>query len=105
MQIKAANHARDQLRRQAKKTGVKSRYFHIQDDRLVKQPSNAYSLFLKDRFDSGDMKGMALAEISKLIAREWKGLNTSEKKVSQATTFSRTNRTNQKTAIPRQVSS
>ena len=87
MQIKEANHARDQLRKQAKKSGSKKTYFHIKDDRLVKQPANAYSLFLKDRFESGDMKGMELAETSKLVAREWKGLNTSERKVSQATVF------------------
>jgi hypothetical protein len=81
LRIKQANHARDLLRQEAKKAGKKTLYTHIKDDRLVKMPATQYSLFLKDRYDSGDMKGMTVNEASKLIAREWKDLNAAEKKV------------------------
>lgn len=82
LEIKQANLARNQLRRHAKKVGSKRTYPHIKDDRLVKAPANQYSLFLKDRYDSGDMKGMTIAEVGKLVGREWKSLSASEKKVS-----------------------
>ena len=82
LQIKQANHARDLLRQEAKKNGKKTIYAHIKDDRLVKMPQNQYSLFLKDRYDSGDMKGMTIVEAGKLVAREWKDVSPAEKRVS-----------------------
>ncbi len=82
LQIKQANHARDLLKQEAKKNGKKTTYPHIKDDRLVKMPQNQYSMFLKDRFDSGDMKGMRIAEAGKLVAREWKDISPAEKRVS-----------------------
>ena len=80
-EIKAANVARNQLKKQAKKDGTKKRLRHIQDERLVKQARAPYTYFLADRFASGDMKNMKLTEIGTLIGREWKALSAEEKKV------------------------
>ena len=60
--------------------GVK-RYTRIKDPRLVKKPLHAAIAFSKERYDSGDMKGIALAEASKLIQREWKDLTDAQKRV------------------------
>jgi hypothetical protein len=82
LQIREANHARDLLKQEAKKSGSKKNYTHIKDDRQVKLPVNNYASFLQDRFNSGDMKGMTISEAGKLVAREWKELNPAEKRVS-----------------------
>ncbi|RMZ80453.1 hypothetical protein DV737_g2974, partial [Chaetothyriales sp. CBS 132003] len=79
LQIKQANHARDLLRQEAKKNGKKTAYAHIKDERLVKQPLNQFSLFMKDRFGSGDLKGLSLVEAGRAVAREWKDLAPAEK--------------------------
>jgi hypothetical protein len=81
VQIRDANNARNQLRAQAKAEGIKKTYQHIKDDRLVKQPLNAYGFFLKDRVASGDMAGMRVTEIGQLVGREWKALSAADKKV------------------------
>ena len=60
----------------------KKRVSRIKDDRLVKRPQNTFSRFLKERHASGDFKGIKLSEATGLIAREFKGLTDSEKKVS-----------------------
>jgi hypothetical protein len=80
-QIKDANNARNQLRAQAKADGSKKTYHHIKDDRLVKQPLNAYGFFLKDRVASGDMAGMRITEIGQLVGREWRALSPGDRKV------------------------
>ena len=82
MQVRDANNARNQLRQQAKAAGQKKYYAHIHDDRLVKQPVNAYSHFLADRIKSGDFKDMKIPEVGPLIAREWKALTAGDKQVS-----------------------
>lgn len=83
LQIKEANNARDQLKREAKKNGDKHprKYAHIKDDRLVKLPVNPYALFLQDRVASGDMNGMKIGEVGKLVAREFKDLDAAQRKV------------------------
>jgi hypothetical protein len=86
LQIKEANNARDALRRLQEKAGKakngrKKRFSHIQDDRLVKRPVSPYAQFLKERVSSGDMNGMAVGEIGKLVAKEFKELGGAEKKV------------------------
>ena len=81
LQVKAANTARSQLRRQAKKDGKKKTYPRIQDERLVKQPRNAYSFFLSARVASGDLNNMKVSEVGGLVGREWKSLSASDKKV------------------------
>ncbi|RMZ88256.1 hypothetical protein DV736_g4511, partial [Chaetothyriales sp. CBS 134916] len=80
LQIKQANHARDLLRQDGKKNGKKASYPHIKDERLVKLPHNQFSLFLKDRFESGDLKGLSIAEAGRAVAREWKDLSPAEKR-------------------------
>ena len=83
-QILAANHARQSLATQARKTTNSKRngFHYIKDDRLVTRPRNAYSYFLQERHSTGDYKGMTIVEAAKLIAREWKGLSDGQKKVS-----------------------
>ncbi len=81
LQIKKANLARDQLKRQAKAAGKKAGFPHIQDERIVKRPGNAYAYFLQDRVASGDMRGMQVSEVGKLVGREWKELSLSGRKV------------------------
>ncbi|MCJ1459933.1 hypothetical protein MMC28_010312 [Mycoblastus sanguinarius] len=73
--IYAANLARAAL----KKRGVKG-FLKLQDDRLVRGRANIYAYFLKERFDSGDFRGLKLPEAARLVAREWKALSASEKK-------------------------
>lgn len=80
-EIRAANNARNQLKALAKKDGKTKAYRHIQDERLVKQARTAYIFFTQDRFASGDMRNMRIAEVGPLIAREWKALSPAEKKV------------------------
>lgn len=80
-QIKEANNARQALKRASKKAGGHKQFNHIQDSRLVKQPTSAYSYFLVERNASGDFSGMKIAEIGGLMGREWKALSASDKKV------------------------
>lgn len=81
LEIKAANLARDRLRKQAIKDGKGKVYRHIRDERIVKQTRSAYSYFLADRFASGDFRHMKFSEIGPLLGREWKALGVEEKKV------------------------
>lgn len=53
----------------------------IKDDRLVTHVRSSYTFFNKDRHASGDFAHMTVAEASKLVAREWKALDASERKV------------------------
>jgi len=39
-------------------------------------------VFAKERYASGDLKGIPLGDNAKLVAREWAALSPSEKKVS-----------------------
>ncbi|RVX67869.1 hypothetical protein B0A52_08474 [Exophiala mesophila] len=77
--IKKANNARNKLRKQAKAAGKAKVYSHIQDDRLVKPPVNAYNFFFRERVASGDLKGLSLAEGGILVGKEWKALSAGEK--------------------------
>jgi hypothetical protein len=55
----------------------------IKDDRQKKQQpvSSPYAVFTKERYASGDMRGIKVVEGAKLLAQEWKGLSEEEKKV------------------------
>jgi len=55
----------------------------LHDDRLPKRPSNAHNYFMKERFESGDMKGVPAKELYSKIYAEWKVLPAAEKKVSK----------------------
>ncbi|KAF1944516.1 hypothetical protein EJ02DRAFT_452379 [Clathrospora elynae] len=83
-QIKTANNARALLRRKLAGTLKKKKYpahtNKLHDDRHVKQSPSAYILFLKDRYASGDFKGIKPTEATKLIGSEWLSLSSSEKK-------------------------
>ncbi len=83
LQIKEANNARDQLKRNAKAAGKPAtKLQHLKDDRLVKQPANPYAMFVQDRVASGDLRGMQVSEYGRLLGREFKEMSASEKKVS-----------------------
>ncbi|MCJ1475604.1 hypothetical protein MMC13_004267 [Lambiella insularis] len=74
-EIRKANNARNQLTR----LGVKGYSRNLKDERQVKRPVQAHSFFLKDRFNSGDMHGMALPDATRLITREWRELDQADK--------------------------
>lgn len=48
----------------------------------MKGPRNAYAYYLQARVSSGDLKGITVAEVGKLVAKEWKELSTLQKQVS-----------------------
>lgn len=81
-EIYNANVAREGLSKRTKGYVVK-----IKDERLVKRPRNAYTFFVKERYTSGDFKGIKVPEATSLITREYKGLTDSEKKVSAWSLF------------------
>jgi hypothetical protein len=82
-QIRLANNARTQLRRQLKdQVKGTTKYSPIKDERLVKRPASQYIQFSINRQASGDFKNISIAERAKLISQEWKALNAGEKKVS-----------------------
>ncbi|MCJ1394828.1 hypothetical protein MMC18_007708 [Xylographa bjoerkii] len=72
--IRKANNARNTLTR----LGIKG-FPHLKDERQVKRPVAAHNLFLKERYNSGDMQGMGLADATRLIMREWRELGDSDK--------------------------
>ena len=59
----------------------------MQDDRQVKGQISAYILFCKERYASGDFKGLKVTEGARLAGREWKALSNEEKKVSPSHKF------------------
>lgn len=80
-QIRLANNARRALRSLVA-DGVKNikHYRPIKDERQPKRASTPISLFLKDRWESGDFKGIKIVDAGKLISKEWEALSASEKK-------------------------
>lgn len=77
LQIKQANTARKHLRRLGH-----TKFFGIQDERLVKTPISAYLWFVKERHESGDFKHVPVKDAALRLAGEWKDLTDSEKQVS-----------------------
>ncbi|MCJ1287124.1 hypothetical protein MMC26_006472 [Xylographa opegraphella] len=73
--IRKANIARNALTR----LGVKGFSRRLKDERQVKRPVPAHVFFLKERFNSGDMHGMALPDAARLIMKEWRELGDSDK--------------------------
>ncbi|TVY46107.1 Non-histone chromosomal protein [Lachnellula subtilissima] len=80
-QIRDANNARSMLKR---KLGKHHAYPPITDPRLPKRAASAYLFFVKDRFTSGDFKGISIVEATRLIAAEWKALAAGERKPFEA---------------------
>jgi hypothetical protein len=93
-QIRIANNARARLRRMAADANKKApaHSARLVDDRQPKGSVNSYSAFVRDRFASGDFKGISVPESSKLMSQEWKALSAGEKKV-------RSNNTSQRLAL------
>ena len=83
--IKEANNARTYLRRHGP-PGYSAKFPKLKDDRQVKLPTTPMLFFSKERFQSGDFKGMRISETSKLVAREYRALSAGEKKVSNPST-------------------
>jgi hypothetical protein len=83
-QIHAANLARTKLRtilNKGKSRGAPRYAAKLVDDRQPNRPGPTYSIFVRERWNSGDMKGISTVDASRIIAQEWKALSTSEKKV------------------------
>jgi hypothetical protein len=79
-QIRAANAARASLKRKIGKKKTKE-FAPIEDPRIPKKPVNVLAAFTKERWASGDMKGISVADASKALTNEWKTLPAAEKKV------------------------
>lgn len=62
--------------------GVKGFVKRLQDDRQVKRAPAAHQFFMKDRYASGDMRGIRTAEALRQILKEWKDLGEADKQVS-----------------------
>jgi outer membrane biosynthesis protein TonB len=93
-QIHTANLARAQLRKKlvATKTGSTRRHTaKLIDARRGKRPTGPYLAFLKERYATGDMKGISVIEATRIIAAEWKALGASEKKVCALSVVLRSN--------------
>ncbi|KAL8667400.1 MAG: hypothetical protein Q9202_000616 [Teloschistes flavicans] len=77
VQIAEANTARLALR---KSSTQGKRWPKLQDERLVTRPRSPYNLFYKQRYLTGDFKGMRVAAAAKLIGAEWREMDASQKK-------------------------
>ncbi|KAN0117406.1 hypothetical protein V8E51_003383 [Hyaloscypha variabilis] len=75
-QIRLANNARTQLRTKDPLHTWKP----IHDDRRPKRPSTPMVFFAKERYASGDLKGIPLGDNSRLVSREWAALSPSDRK-------------------------
>jgi hypothetical protein len=83
-QIRLANNARRQL-----KTKDPRHYWpQIQDHRQPKHPRAALNFFLKERFASGDLKGISMSENGRLVAKEFAALSPSERKAGDTSVSS-----------------
>jgi len=74
-QIYNSNRASNVLQRLGKAKGRK-----IVDPRLPKKPLAPHSYFIKERFASGDMKGISVTEAAKVLNQEYKNLSPAERK-------------------------
>ena len=79
-QIRDANNARARLNR---KGVYKSKLAKLKDPR---EPISIgpYALFTRERWASGDMKGIEVVQAAKLIGQEWRALSADEKSVRGA---------------------
>ncbi|KAF2120515.1 hypothetical protein BDV96DRAFT_641193 [Lophiotrema nucula] len=94
-QIRIANNARARLRKllKGKQKSAPAHTAKIQDDRQYKKGPTSYAMFIKDRYASGDLKGIGVGEAAKLISNEWKSLSAGEKqKYNDAYAAERTSR-------------
>ncbi|OBT60370.1 hypothetical protein VE03_10182, partial [Pseudogymnoascus sp. 23342-1-I1] len=77
-QIYDSNHAQQRL----KQLGLirARKHLQIDDPRIPKRPLSSYIFFVKERYTSGDFKGISPVETTKILAQEYKALSESEKK-------------------------
>ncbi|OHF01385.1 HMG box protein, partial [Colletotrichum orchidophilum] len=73
--VAEANRSRARLRNASGKQVPRT----IRDERQPKRPHNAYALFVKARFASGEFSGERLVDAMKAMGNEWKQLSQSEK--------------------------
>ncbi|KFY40848.1 hypothetical protein V495_05229 [Pseudogymnoascus sp. VKM F-4514 (FW-929)] len=78
-QVYESNHAQQRL----KQLGLikPGKHLKIDDPRIPKRPLSSYILFVKERYNSGDFKGINSVEAARILAQEFKGLSESEKKL------------------------
>ncbi|KAF1989244.1 hypothetical protein K402DRAFT_390824 [Aulographum hederae CBS 113979] len=84
-QIRLANNARRRLRTKLPKTksGEKRSgrgLSPIRDPRQVKRPQNAYLMFVQERYQTDDFKGIAFADAAKLLREEFGKLGAADLK-------------------------
>jgi hypothetical protein len=53
----------------------------IDDPRIPKRPLSPYIIFVKERYASGDFKGIVAPEAVKILSQEYNALSQTEKKV------------------------
>lgn len=75
-EIAAANKARTRLRR----LDVAGSPRTIKDERQPKRPATAYALFVKSRWQSGELQSQEFLATASEIANQWKSLSDVEKK-------------------------
>ncbi|KAI0022204.1 hypothetical protein F4780DRAFT_207103 [Xylariomycetidae sp. FL0641] len=76
-QVVAANRARTALKR--KHGFPKGNLKLIEDERLPKRPTNAYGLYTKARWASGDLSALGVGAAAKKASEEWKSLSAAER--------------------------
>jgi len=89
-EIHAANLARNQLRRLSTAKKQPANTEKIVDGRHVKRQLTSYNLFFTERIQSGDFKGIIIADAARLIGQEFKALSAGEKKVRISAYLDRT---------------
>lgn len=81
-QIRLANNARLLL----KKLTGKARGLQLQDSRIPKRTRSPLAIFTQDRWATGDLKGVALVDATRIVRKEFDELSATERKVSAAPT-------------------
>lgn len=95
LEIQVANRARRSLNRIAKEPKpagastalVAHAVFLLKDDRRLKKPSIPYISFVTERWASGDMKDVPIADAAKSMSAEWRQLSDSQKQVCASGVF------------------
>ncbi|KAH7330278.1 hypothetical protein BKA65DRAFT_554265 [Rhexocercosporidium sp. MPI-PUGE-AT-0058] len=82
-QIRLANNARRALRLLAKDHKRVKSLPAIEDERQPKGRASARAIYCGDRWASGDFKGISLSDASKLLAKEWDALPSSDRQAYQ----------------------
>ena len=79
-QIRLANNARHSLNKKEGRKGNRKLSL-LEDPRIPKRAPPVWAFFCKERWSSGDFKGITAPEGSKRIWQEWKELSPSQRKV------------------------